>query len=230
MRRSAALAMTMSFVAGAVNASGLLAAGAMTSHMTGNLTRAAEAIALGRPGAADLLRYVLCFFAGAFAATLATSGLARRRYREPVAALLLAEAALLFSVATMGWFAARPLLVTELLCLSMGWQNALITRVSGAVVRTTHMTGVTTDLGIEVAHLLVRGNVREPESPASPPAASDAARAWLHASTLGCFFVGATTAPPLFVRFGYRAMALPAGVLILLVLVHRTLPRRVGAA
>ena len=35
----------------------------------------------------------------------------------------------------------------------MGLQNALVTRVSGAVVRTTHMTGVLTDIGIELVRM-----------------------------------------------------------------------------
>ena len=38
-----------------------------------------------------------------------------------------------------------------LLCAAMGLQNSLVTRLSGAVVRTTHLTGVLTDLGIEGA-------------------------------------------------------------------------------
>src|SRR4029450_4244219 len=33
--------------------------------------------------------------------------------------------------------------------LAMGLQNATITRISGAVVRTTHLTGVVTDMGLE---------------------------------------------------------------------------------
>jgi uncharacterized membrane protein YoaK (UPF0700 family) len=38
---------------------------------------------------------------------------------------------------------------TGLACLAMGLQNATITRISGAVVRTTHLTGIFTDLGLE---------------------------------------------------------------------------------
>src|SRR6202041_984187 len=37
------------------------------------------------------------------------------------------------------------------LCAAMGVQNSLVTRLSGAVIRTTHLTGVVTDLGIESA-------------------------------------------------------------------------------
>jgi len=36
----------------------------------------------------------------------------------------------------------------------MGMQNALVTLVSGSVVRTTHLTGTFTDLGIELAEFL----------------------------------------------------------------------------
>ncbi len=37
---------------------------------------------------------------------------------------------------------------------AMGIQNALVTRVSGAVVRTTHMTGVVTDIGIQLVKMM----------------------------------------------------------------------------
>ena len=35
----------------------------------------------------------------------------------------------------------------------MGLQNSLVTRISGAIVRTTHLTGLFTDLGIELSQL-----------------------------------------------------------------------------
>jgi uncharacterized membrane protein YoaK (UPF0700 family) len=232
--RSTALAATLSFAAGAVNASGLLAAGAMTSHMTGNLTRVGEGVALGRAEALEPARYLLFFFFGAIAATLATTMLRRRGSREPVPPLLLVEATLLASVALMGWFADHPMLVTELLCLAMGWQNALITRISSAVVRTTHVTGIMTDLGIEVGNLLlVPSNVTAParltERLRHAPADSDLARAMLHFATIVCFFLGATVGPLLFLRFGYRAVLAPALVLVVLVSVDRVTPRAPGS-
>jgi uncharacterized membrane protein YoaK (UPF0700 family) len=233
--RNTSLAFTLSLVAGAVNASGLLAAGAMTSHMTGNLTRIGQGVALGNVGAFEPARYFLFFLFGAVVATLSMSTLIRHGLQEPVPALLLIEAALLSAVALAGWFATRPLLVTELLCLSMGWQNALITKISGAVIRTTHVTGTTTDLGIELGHLVLsrpkliagvrtRGFVtfvREihPES--------DVARAVMHLTAILCFLVGATVGPLLFVRYGYRAMLAPALVLVLLVVANHLFPRAV---
>lgn len=233
--RNAGLAFLLSLVAGAVNASGLLAAGAMTSHMTGNLTRIGEGVALGSAFAFEPARYVLFFLAGAVGATLAISALVRRGLLEPVPALLIFEAILLAGVATAGNFAPRPVLVTEVLCFSMGWQNALITRISGAVVRTTHMTGATTDLGIEIGNLLTSGS-RPQILPKvhvrgvlafvrGIPPESDVARATLHLTAIVCFLVGATLGPLLFVRYGYRAMLAPAMVLVVAVVTNQLFPR-----
>jgi uncharacterized membrane protein YoaK (UPF0700 family) len=38
----------------------------------------------------------------------------------------------------------------------MGLQNSLVTRISGALIRTTHLTGLFTDLGIELSQLFFR--------------------------------------------------------------------------
>ena len=43
---------------------------------------------------------------------------------------------------------------TVLLCYLMGLQNALITKISRAEIRTTHVTGLVTDIGIEMGKLI----------------------------------------------------------------------------
>src|SRR5690606_20986474 len=45
------------------------------------------------------------------------------------------------------------IILASALLFSMGLQNALVTRVSQSVVRTTHLTGLFTDLGIELSQL-----------------------------------------------------------------------------
>jgi uncharacterized membrane protein YoaK (UPF0700 family) len=40
-----------------------------------------------------------------------------------------------------------------LLCFTMGLQNAMVTKISGAVIRTTHLTGMVTDLGIKLGRM-----------------------------------------------------------------------------
>ena len=47
-------------------------------------------------------------------------------------------------------------LLLALLCFSCGLQNATVTSAYGAVVRTTHLTGLTTDLGVGLSKMLNR--------------------------------------------------------------------------
>src|SRR5207245_1808381 len=72
---------------------------------------------------------------------------------------LLVETALLFVFATVNVGAGHrvhinSLALTIIICCAMGMQNALVTKLSGARIRTTHLTGVTTDIGIETGRLL----------------------------------------------------------------------------
>jgi uncharacterized membrane protein YoaK (UPF0700 family) len=218
-REQATVAVTLSFVAGSVNASGMLAAGAMTSHMTGNVTHLGHALALHPSDALGPLRLLLAFLTGAVGASLGIPAF-RRWVREPVGAMLLVEAGALAAVADSGWFSARPALLTETLCLAMGWQNALITTISGAIVRTTHLTGNMTDLGLELGRLSLApggwaGALRRffRDGTTSP----DFTRATLHAAIVLTFLFGAALGPLLFVRYGYRGMFAPAAVLVALV-------------
>jgi uncharacterized membrane protein YoaK (UPF0700 family) len=149
LRKNQVLAGYLAFVAGFVNSFGFLSFGVFTSHVTGNVTRLAERLSTGDSSAIDALAMIACFFAGAFAASVALeSDLARRRPRV-YAALLSCEACLL-GLAMLATPTAAAV-ARDSLCVAMGMQNSLVTRLSGAVVRTTHLTGVVTDLGIEAA-------------------------------------------------------------------------------
>ena len=69
-----------------------------------------------------------------------------------VEAMLIALFALLSIHSEKHWrFQHQELEAT--LCFAMGLQNAMVTRLSGAVVRTTHLTGITTDLGIKLVRI-----------------------------------------------------------------------------
>jgi uncharacterized membrane protein YoaK (UPF0700 family) len=65
------------------------------------------------------------------------------------------ESTILFSVALFGHFliAQNPDLLAFSLLFAMGLQNSLVTTISNATVRTTHLTGLFTDLGIELSQL-----------------------------------------------------------------------------
>ena len=189
------LAWTLAYVAGAVNAGGFLAIGWYTSHMTGILSTVADKLALGELQEALAAAVILaCFILGAaLSTTLITFG-RRRRLRSRYAVALILQALLLL---LFGYLGARHVRIAVhqfnislavLLSLIMGMQNATVTKISGASVRTTHMTGIMTDLGIELSRLFYI-NVREDKRAGRVVANRDRLR--LHGLILFAFFNGA---------------------------------------
>jgi uncharacterized membrane protein YoaK (UPF0700 family) len=150
------LAGYLAFIGGYVNSAGFVLIGTFTSHVTGNVGRFAHEVASGQSvGAITALSWILSFFGGAFAASMTVeSDFFGDRARAYGVAVVF-ELALLVAFATVFDLAPadRAPVRAEalLLCGAMGMQNSLVTRLSGAVVRTTHLTGVVTDLGIEAA-------------------------------------------------------------------------------
>ena len=83
----------------------------------------------------------------------------RQLNSEDASPLLLKALLLCFGVFGAGLAEVRGLFVqvtVMLLCFIMGLQNAVITKLSGAAIRATHITGVVTDIGIELGKLLYR--------------------------------------------------------------------------
>ena len=186
------LARYLAFVAGAINAGGFLAVHQYTSHMSGIVSSMADNLAVGSIplvliGGAS----VSSFLAGAASTSLMVRLARQRSLHSEYALPLLAEALLLIGFAFTGReFEAKGansrVIGTILpLCFTMGLQNAIITKISGAVIRTTHMTGIVTDIGIEVGHAIYAAFSRQP---ASEIVEFD--QLWLLASLIGLFFSG----------------------------------------
>ena len=166
-RQKSRLAISLSWVAGYTNVITFIACAVVTSHATGNVTHFGKAAADrwlrgGSPGGADAAREALyygglvaSFFLGAVLSACTTEGARRAGFRSKYILPIALEAALLIALALTldyyGHFGTPALfyVITNLASFSMGLQNATITRVSGAVVRTTHLTGVVTDMGLE---------------------------------------------------------------------------------
>jgi uncharacterized membrane protein YoaK (UPF0700 family) len=154
------LGFALAFVAGATNAGGFLAVQQYTSHMTGIVSAMADNIALGAhglvlAGACALVSFVL----GAACSAVMVNCARRHRMQSEFALPLLVEASLLLCFGLLGgWLARTPGLFVPLtimlLCFIMGLQNAVITKLSRAEIRTTHITGVVTDIGIELGKLV----------------------------------------------------------------------------
>jgi len=221
------LVLLLAMVAGDVNATAFFALGLHTSHMSGNLATVGEMLGAGRWDLAlEALRLVFAFVVGAVVASFLLDA-SRHRLRGRHTAALLVEAVTLGAAGL--WLYqhphARDATVMWGLCFSMGLQNALVTRVSGAVVRTTHMTGVLTDIGIESVRMVtwVRDGARGQGTRGllkmlrALPSAVQFARTRLHVGLLLAFLAGCTTGPVLYLAHGAAALAPPCLVLLLLV-------------
>ncbi|WP_243295085.1 YoaK family protein [Geothrix mesophila] len=153
------LAWAMAFVAGAVNAGGFLAVSHYTSHVTGVVSSMADELADGDLATAlAALAMMLSFLAGAFVCTTLISFGQRRRMRSRYALTLVFEALLMMVFGLMGNRLQQEIRFTlpstvMLLCFIMGMHNTVTSIISGAAVRTTHLTGTVTDIGIELSRL-----------------------------------------------------------------------------
>ncbi len=212
------LACILTFVAGAANAGGFLAVGQYTSHMSGIVSSMADGLALGD------VKFALSGFAGfaAFVAGAAVSAIlvnwgGRQSLQSQYAFPIMIEAVLLLCFGLMGSNLSRhewlfvPATVM-LLCFIMGLQNAVITKLSNARIRTTHVTGMTTDLGIELGKLFYWNIARDDF--AKPLVRADRAKLKVHAMLVFLFFAGGIVGAVGFRFAGFGATIILAVVLL----------------
>ena len=213
------LGTVLAFVAGAANAGGFLAVGQYTSHMTGMLSALADNLVLGQLALVGAgLASVLAFVFGAMSTAWIVNWGLRRQLRSAYGLPLLVEAVLLlvfglFGAAMSLWHTLILPVTVVLLCFIMGLQNAVITKISQARIRTTHVTGLITDLGIELGKLLYVN--RHPDM---APVRADRQRLRVHAQLVLSFLVGGVAGAAGFKYLGYISTLPLALMLLLLVL------------
>jgi uncharacterized membrane protein YoaK (UPF0700 family) len=226
-RHNRVLAGYLAFVGGFVNSAGFVLIGSFTSHVTGNVGRLANDLAYRRYDAsAAVLPMIIAFFGGAFLASMAIESNFFGRTANAYAVALLAEATLLmlFTVFSRFAFVPHPRVQdaeAAILCAAMGVQNSLVTRLSGAVVRTTHLTGVFTDLGIEAARWFRwwRGRMSETlhvklSFGRNPPERPSPLKVSLLSTIAATFILGAMAGALLVVRLEHATMILPSGAVL----------------
>lgn len=213
------LGSVLAFVAGAANAGGFLAVGQYTSHMTGVLSSVADNLVLGQlamalVGMAALVAFVL----GAMTTAWLVNWGMRRNLRSAYGLPLFLEAAALL---VFGLFGTGISLMTQLfvpltvllLCFIMGLQNAVITKISRSVIRTTHITGLITDFGIELGKLLYLNRRSDHQ-----PVQANRNKLRIHGQLMVCFFVGGLSGALGFKHLGTITTVPLAALLVLLVL------------
>jgi len=229
------LGLSLAFVAGATNAGGFLAVKEYTSHMTGVVSSMADDLALGKLDLVmDWMTSLLAFLLGAATSAILINWARRRHSRHEYSLPLLIEAALLLAFGVLGALhhviGTSMGLTVALLCFVMGLQNAMITKVSNAEIRTTHVTGLVTDIGIELGKLFywnrVDGMRHDASGPPPPKVQANLERLGVHVRLVLSFFVGGVIGALGFNHVGYVSTVPLAIVLALLSFVQFIPPRR----
>ena len=158
--------------AGFVNGFAYLACGQFVTHVTGTVTEIGLSLTQARFGYAPLIAYA-AFITGAAVAVVSAQLRAQSGGRDQWAAPLVAVAVILIGVAVAGNAGelivfgsvdasqTPPVLLLTLLAFAAGLQNAAVASTTGMAVRTTHLTGPTTDVGMLIgAAILGKGAVR----------------------------------------------------------------------
>lgn len=207
------LAWPFAGIAGALNAAGFCAFGTFSSNMTGNVSALADHLGLGEAALAlPMLALIAAFMAGAMSATLLISAGRHHRLRGVYAYSVLTEALLLVGLGVLGfWLPAGwhgAVLVTGLSFL-LGLQNATITQITDARVRTTHVTGMVTDLGICLARRLSQGD---------DALGSDREKMRLYGVTVAAFLAGGVTGVLAWRVLGAALLFVAAALLVLIAL------------
>ena len=210
------LGVTLTFVAGATNAGGFLAVGQYSSHMTGIVSSMADNLVLGQAYLALAgLASLLAFVSGAMTTAWMVNWALRRKLQSAYGRPLLLEAALLLLFGLFGsgirFFAVLFVPLTVLvLCFIMGLQNAVITKISRAEIRTTHITGLVTDLGIELGKLFYINRLTREQM-----VVGNRKKLRLLGKLIGSFFVGGLLGALGFKTIGF-VTTVPLSVLLLL--------------
>jgi uncharacterized membrane protein YoaK (UPF0700 family) len=227
-----ALGLLLAFNAGAVNAGGFLVLHMYTSHMTGFASQLADGMVLGNLTLLlNALGAILAFVSGAAVCAVLVNWGRQHRMHGVYALPLVLEAALMFPFGLMGaitltWATpfAVPLTVL-LLSFIMGLQNAVASKTSGGSIRTTHMTGNITDVGIELGKMLYwNGRAR-----AAPLAVRhDRARMRRAGGLVGMFVLGGAMGALGFKYVGFVCVVPLAALLLALSIppLLRDIPRR----
>jgi uncharacterized membrane protein YoaK (UPF0700 family) len=205
--------LALACAAGSVNGFAFLSCEEFVSHITGTSTRVGlEWHHLGL--AAEYALVLGGFIAGAIASVIWLQARACRGKRPRWATPLCAVALILAGVAAAGhagYFGPfgrqvtgePPFILLSMLAFAMGLQNAAVASTTGLSVRTTHLTGPATDLGVHLGTaFFASGNERR-----------DALKgAGLRLGKIVAFVVGAGVAVQLADRLEYLMLLAPASL------------------
>ncbi|HWU44818.1 MAG TPA: YoaK family protein, partial [Bdellovibrio sp.] len=165
--------MMMAFQAGLLNIGGFMACHRFVSHVTGFATFLGYEFSKNEPLHAIGMMAVPMFFLLGSMLSAVLVDIRLKLHKKPKYYISFGLIFMLTLIVAfggvLGYFGnfgepldySRDYLLLVLLCLICGIQNGTISTVSKSVVRTTHLTGITTDLGIGLVRLMNRHSLGE---------------------------------------------------------------------
>jgi uncharacterized membrane protein YoaK (UPF0700 family) len=206
------LAILLSFVAGIVNITGVLAVKTLTTNVTGHFAYFAEEVTKNNYQAAIVfLIYTLFFLAGAFTSNFLAELVSEKKQELSHLPAIAIEFLILVSLGFLGMQTNFNLFdgkwIAFGLLFAMGIQNALVTKISQSTVRTTHLTGLFTDLGIELSQLLF---YKKPEERKALKTSI-----YLRLSIISFFFLGCFIGGFIFSHLALKTLFVAATILLL---------------
>lgn len=211
LKHNLQIATVLSFVAGIVNVTGFLAIKELTTNVTGHFALFIFDLENFEfwSGTVYLL-YILSFLLGSFASSFLIENYKETKKLNVFVLPTVLEVTILLAVAFF-WNITGinyPHIIACSLLFAMGIQNSFVTKISNAVVRTTHLTGLFTDLGIELSQLFfphlhpnidkIKANIK------------------LRVYIISFFFLGGITAGFFYSGLGWEANTLILAAVILL--------------
>ncbi|MDO5683044.1 MAG: YoaK family protein [Propionibacteriaceae bacterium] len=213
-KRNFHLANLLALHAGVLNSVGFVATATYTSHMTGITAIVADHLVFGdfRMVGIGVLALV-SFIAGAMSCALIFNWSRRRGLRSRYSAVLVLECTLVLAfgaIADRVTWDHRVWLFIPVLCYTMGLQNAIVTKASDAQIRTTHVTGMVTDIGIELGKLIYM-----PSRADLDPVVANTQKLRHHLTIVGLFFFGGVLGAAGYLSIGFYAL-IPAALFLLI--------------
>lgn len=206
------LASILSFVAGIVNITGVLSVKTLTTNVTGHFAYFSEELSNKNYQIAVLyLLFILSFLVGAFVSNLLIEIFSRIRPRISYIVPMIIEILILSIVGVFGSSSSlsdsNGQVIACTLLFAMGLQNSLVTNASQSVVRTTHLTGLFTDLGIELSQLFFYRKTIESQQLSKSIS--------LKLAIIGCFFLGCTAGGFIFRSYELKTLLFASVFLII---------------
>lgn len=202
------IASLLSFVAGLVNVVGFFSIQRLTTNVTGHFAFLIdEVFKLNAAQAFIFFLYILFFFLGSFVSNFMVEAVSRKSERLIFIYPVIFESLVLSALPLAGqnWILANPNFTACLLLFAMGLQNSLVTSISNAMVRTTHLTGLFTDLGIELSQLFFYKSTEEKSRLL--------ASVRLRLTIISFFFLGGLLGAVFYSYFQINTLLLAAGLL-----------------